>query len=859
MADTHRKRVLLAPLSGVMLPLERVPDPVFARKMVGEGIAIMPSGNILLAPCDGVVTQLHAASHALTLTTADGLQVFLHIGIETVGLNGRGFSAKVAPGDAVRTGDALIEFDLPYLARSVPSTASMMIIANGEMVERCLPASGAVEAGISPALELLCRQAPENAPPIAAAGNAQSSPIPVHNPSGLHARPAAVLAGRAKRFASEIFLFKGEDTPGRGANAKSLTSIMTLDVRHGDRVVLRACGPDAEEAVAVLAPLVESGLGESVFARQSAPPETPATAPAGSGRALAGAPAEGGDRAFFGAPASPGLACGVVFQLRESAAQAVKEGTGRDNEQRAFSAALRAARAELETLREQLREKDDSGKAAIFAAHAELLDDPELLRAALRGMDAGQSAAFAWQAAFDARAEMLGGLDNALLAERAGDIRDVGRRVLALLTGRPRRDNTDLPPNAIAVAEEFTPSEIAELDAARVQGLCATGGSATSHASLVARALGIPAVAALDARALSIPNGTPALLDGESGVLRLDPGEEDLRRARSLQEQRAAIHERELADAPAPAVTADGHRIAVTANIGGVEEAEKAVRQGGEGVGLLRSEFLFLNRADAPPEQEQAEAYQAIARILGPERALVARTLDAGGDKPLACLPLPAESNPFLGMRGIRLNMLDTGLFVTQVRAMLGAAHLTRLRIMFPMVASAEELRRAKGIVEAQKAALGVTAPVAVGIMVEVPSAALLAENLACEADFFSIGTNDLAQYTLAMDRGHPLLAGLADGLHPAVLRLVAATVEGARKLNKPVCVCGGLASDPEAVPVLMGLGVDELSVNVGSIPAVKSLIRKQNLERCKTLAADALTMLTATEVREYLTVFSTT
>lgn len=857
MADKHQKRVLLAPLSGDVLPLEQVPDPVFAQKMVGDGIAVMPSGTILLAPCDGIVTQLHAASHALTLTTADGLQVFLHIGINTVTLGGRGFAAKIAPGDAVRTGDALIEFDLPYLERFVPSTASMMIIANGEMVERCLPASGTVEAGISPALELLVRQAPEKAPPTAASrgcfqmrllsdGNAQTPPILVRNPCGLHARPAAVLAHQARWFASEVSLFK--EAGGREANAKSLTSIMALDIRHQDRVVVRACGPDAGEAVAGLAHLVESGLGETGRACQNAPKEGPATRPA-----------VGDDRTFFGIPASPGLECGRIFQVRESVAVAAEQGTGRDNEERAFSAALRAARAELGALQTQLRHKADTDKAAIFAAHAELLDDPELLRAARQGMDAGQSAAFAWQAAFSAQAELLGGLDNALLAGRADDVRDAGRRVLALLTGRPCRRNMDLPQNAIAVAEEFTPSEIAELDAARVRGLCTTGGSAASHASLLARAMGIPAVAGVEARVLAIPNGTPALLDGENGLLRLEPGEQDLARARSLKEQRAAIRERELAAAAAPAVTVDGRRIAVTANIGGIQEAEEALRRGGEGVGLLRSEFLFLNRAHAPSEQEQAQAYQAIARTLGPDRPLVARTLDAGGDKPLPCLPLPVESNPFLGMRGIRLNRLDTGLFITQVRAMLGAAHLTRLRIMFPMVASAEELRQAKSIVAEQKAALGVTAPVAVGIMVEVPAAALLAENLACEADFFSIGTNDLAQYTLAMDRGHPALGSMADGLHPAVLRLIAATVEGARKLDKRVSVCGGLAGDARAVPILMGLGVDELSVTPASIPAVKSLIRRQSLERCKTLAADALTMLTAAEVREYLTIFPTT
>jgi phosphocarrier protein FPr len=313
----------------------------------------------------------------------------------------------------------------------------------------------------------------------------------------------------------------------------------------------------------------------------------------------------------------------------------------------------------------------------------------------------------------------------------------------------------------------------------------------------------------------------------------------------------------ELAEAAKPAVTSDNHLIKVVGNIGGLSDAEQVPPLGGDGVGLLRSEFLFLQRAVAPSEEEQQAMYAAIAKTLGPNRDLVVRTLDVGGDKPLAYMPMPMEINPFLGVRGIRLNLLGTDLFRSQVRAVIRAAAYTKLHIMFPMVASVVELRDAKAIVMEEKQALGVTDPVHIGIMVEVPSAAVMADGLAREADFFSIGTNDLTQYTLAIDRGHPRLASMADALHPAVLRLIGQTVEGAHRQGKWVGVCGGLASEILAVPVLIGLGVDELSVSVSSIPAVKAAVRRQSLGSCRALATEVLSMLTASEVRKKLQSFS--
>jgi phosphocarrier protein FPr len=502
-----------------------------------------------------------------------------------------------------------------------------------------------------------------------------------------------------------------------------------------------------------------------------------------------------------------------------------------------------------------MRDRADTDKAAIFAAHQELLEDPELIEGARQRLRTGRSASFAWNESFGEQADSLAGLNNELLAGRANDIRDVGRRVLRHLTGS-QKPTLAIPKHAVLIAEDLSPSDTAGLDKNTVVGFCTTGGSATSHASILARSMAIPAIAAIEGRALELPDGTAVVLDGDNGQLRLSPSEKEVEEIRLIQEKAAIVRAQELAAAQEQAVTVDSRRLKVVGNIGGLADAQEVPPLGGDGVGLLRSEFLFLQRAQAPSEDEQVAMYVSIAKALGPQRDLVVRTLDVGGDKPLAYLPMPPEINPFLGVRGIRLNLMGTDLFRVQVRSIIKAAEFTRLHIMFPMVCSILELRSAKAIVNEEMAALGVTAPVFIGIMVEVPAAAVLAEGLAAEADFFSIGTNDLTQYTLAIDRGHPRLAAMADALHPAVLRLIEQTVKGAHKHGKWVGVCGGLAGEIPAVPVLVGLGVDELSVSVSSIPSIKAAVRKQNFVTCQALAQEVLTLMTAEAVRERLAAF---
>ncbi len=847
MSAPPKRLEIVAPLSGILVPLESVPDPVFAQKMVGDGVSLDPTSGELLAPVAGTVTQLHRAHHALTITTDQGIEVLLHIGIDTVTLKGEGFTPKVSEGEKVTIGQTLIVFDVDAVARKAHSLLTQILIANIERVARFVPGHGLVIAGQSAVLTLELADAADAATDDAATDDAAAGDaltgvaVSLPNPAGLHARPAAVLAAEAKKFKADIRLLRGADQ----ANAKSVVALMGLATQRGDEIRVKASGADAAEAVRCLSALLAAGCGEAP-GEAPAPATAPVAAPV---RAVAAAAGE-----LIGVCASPGLAVGQIAHFRRAAIDVAEIGGTPTQERSRLDNALHEARGEIELLKSQLA---DPAKAQILEAHQELLEDPDLVDLAIAGLGQGKSAGFAWRAAFTQYAQQLESLDNALLRERGNDIRDVGRRVLALLAGI-KQAQIVVAENSILIAEELTPSDTATLDPKRVLGFCTTTGGATSHVAILARSLGIPAICGIDDAALTLAEGTQVVLDGTRGVLHSQPSAAQVDAARERVAQQAAKRQEELADASAPAVTSDGVRIEVVANVRNAQDASDGVANGGEGVGLLRSEFLFDDRPTAPDENEQAAAYSAVAKALGAERTLVVRTLDVGGDKPLPYLPLPREDNPFLGLRGVRVSLDQPAMFRTQLRAILRTAPFAKLHIMFPMIATLEELREAKAILAEEVTALAIDATkIQVGVMIEVPSAAVMAEQFAREADFFSIGSNDLTQYTLAMDRGHPKLAKKADGLNPAVLKMIELTCAGARQHGKWVGVCGGMASDAIAVPVLIGLGVTELSVSVPAIPAIKALVRRLSLADCQALAQEAVKLGTAAEVRERLSAFA--
>lgn len=831
--------IVKAPLSGMTYPIEQVPDPVFAQKMVGDGISIDPVTNVLKAPFDGEITQLHSASHAVTVTHSSGLQVMMHIGIDTVALKAQGFTVKVEEGQMVRVGDELIEFEMDYIATNAKSLLTQIILTNGEIIEAVQKTEGDVHCSET---DLLSVSLKSDGGEEAETGGVEivSEAIIIPNITGLHARPAAVLAGLAKKFSARIQLLKGEES----ANAKSVVGIMKLNVAHLDKVQLRAVGDDAEAALAETVPQLESGLGDE----GTTPVNSPASVELSEDMAAPPAPRSGDPNLLLGVSAAPGLAVGTAVRIREEQFEFDQEAEDPHYQNVRLDAAIEESKNYLEALQINLHTQSDPAKAAIFAAHREILDDPDLIDIARSLTAKGKSAESAWQNSFTTYADQLAGLNNEILAGRANDLRDVGKRVLRILTGK-EAEELQLPDDAILLAEELTPSFTATMDTQKVKGFCTTTGGATSHVAILARALDIAAVAGIEAAVLDIEDGTPLILDGSKGSLRVNPPpellEETMARQAAIKEQK----EKDLAVAGKPAATIDGKRLEVVANISGIEEAKESIRLGGEGVGLLRSEFLFLDRTTAPTEDEQYEVYRDVLLALN-GYPLIVRTLDVGGDKPLPYLPMPVEENPFLGQRGIRIGLERPELFRAQARAILRAGAHGKIRIMFPMIATLLEIRDARKMLEEEREKLGVE-PIEVGIMVEVPSTAVLAEQFAREVDFFSVGTNDLTQYCLAMDRGHPKLAAKMDAMDPAVLRLIGLAAQGAHKHGKWLGVCGGLASVPDAVPILIGLGVDELSVSVPALPSVKAEVRRWSESDCRQLAEKIMNASSGSEIRE--------
>ena len=818
--------ILVSPLNGWVGPLDEVPDPVFAERMMGDGVAIDPTDGSLRAPCAGQIIGVPLSRHAVTLRAVNGAEILIHIGLETVGLGGRGFQAHVVDGQAIKAGDLLITFDMALLGWQARSLLTPLVITNGgafDLVERTLGR----EIAVGEPLMTLRRRAPTAAATPLAGAEALTRAVTTPLIHGLHARPAARLAALAQTFPNEIALLAGD----RRANAKSPVAILTLGVRQGDGIVLSAAGDGAEAALEALASLIESGMGELAPAAASIAEAPPIPSPGPPG-------------ALRGVKASPGLAIGVAARLATASIEVNATGQGAAYEHDALVAALAKVKSALRT---QI-ETGPRHHGAILGAHLAFLEDPDLLTTAQRAIDAGASAGAAWRDAIGGYAEALRGVGDARLAERVDDLLDLERQVLLVLTGESER-GVVLPRGAILLAEDLLPSQLIGLEPGRIGGICIARGGPTSHVAILAAAMNLPALVALGPGVSEIAEGMTLILDADAGLLSVGPDPAALEAAQSALAGRQARREAALAAAHDDCRMADGARIEVFANLGSEADALLAVRNGAEGCGLLRSEFLFMDRTQAPDEDEQSASYQAIAEAMG-GRPLIVRTLDVGGDKPLAYLPIPPEENPALGLRGVRVGFWRPQLLRSQIRAILRVAPADQCRIMVPMVASVSELVAVRAVVEEARRELGRAQPVELGVMIETPAAAITADQIAAHADFLSVGTNDLAQYALAMDRGNPLLAAQVDGMHPAVLRLIASAAQGAKRNRRPIGVCGGLASDPAAVPILIGLGVTELSATPAMVAEIKALVRTLTHAHCAELAAAALEQTSAAAVR---------
>lgn len=809
------QRILLhAPLAGWVSALREVPDPVFAERMMGEGLAIDPVQGVLVAPCEGEILLVPPSMHSVTIRARNGAEILIHVGIDTVGLKGAGFAAHVAAGQVVRTGDPLISFDLDVVVAGAASLVTPVVVTNGDGYSlRALVTDRPVELG-DPIAEIVGEIGETRASPSGETRSEAELVVPL--PNGIHARPAARIAERARQFAADLTLH----AHGREANGRSPTALMILGARRGDALRIVGSGEDAEQAVAALVRLVTEEIEERPEQ------ETTACPPA--------APPPSSDGAITGVCAVPGLALGPAFRFRPADVAVAEDGDGAEVERERLE---RARAAVMHALGAAAR--GGGAAASIASAHRVLIEDVELLAAAEASLTAGRSAGFAWRRALRDRADALRATGNQLLIERVDDLLDLEQQVLAAMAGGTSA-GPSYPAGAVLLADEMLPSQLVHLASCRPAAICIARGGPTSHAAVMAAAAGVPMLVAMGAGIDGIADGTCLLVDTAAGMLEVDPASDVLRAARARIAAADARHSEELAAATEICRTRDGARIEVFANLGSVAQAEEAVVAGAEGCGLLRTEFLFLDRQEPPSEAEQRMAYQAIADTLG-DRPLIVRTLDVGGDKPIAYLPIPPEENPALGLRGVRASLWRTDLLEVQLRAILKVRPIGRCRIMVPMIVAPAELQKVRALVDRLAAELGLDRRVELGIMVETPAAAMLADQLAAEADFFSIGSNDLTQYTLAMDRGNPLVAAQVDAFHPAVLRLIRQAALGAAVHGRPIGTCGGLASDPLGAVLLVGLGVTELSVAPSAIPAVKAALRRRTIEECRRMAEQAL------------------
>jgi multiphosphoryl transfer protein len=693
-------------------------------------------------------------------------------------------------------------------------------------------------------------------PPLASSSSlVHEVVLTVKNDHGLHARPAASLVQAASRFSCEIEI-SNENNEQNAVTARSFSSIALLRARKGHRIRVRARGVDADAALREISKLFAAQFNEpdSLDLRSSGHNLETVSAPAAS-QDLKGASLP--PALLRGTPASEGIGVGRLLMIEDLMPSYRQEPLGSPSSE---LSRLREAARRVQTRLLDWGSHSPGGVVGeaekIFAAQAAVLNDPVVLDEVRLLLARGAtSAAQAWKEITQKLVGSFQKLDDPYLSERASDIRDIARLVLQELSGQQPLDSIRPDPPAILVATDLVPSEAAAYDPKSVLGVITREGSPTTHSAILLRTLGIPMVAGI--RNLDPVRAAHKIvaMDGGTGEIWLDPSEALLITLQARQQQWQAQRQAAASLAARPAVTEDGERLEVLANVSSAADAALAVRNGAEGVGVLRSEFLFFSTTTVPSEAEQERAFRRVFASLPPAHTTVVRSLDAGADKPLPFLPQPEEPNPGLGVRGIRLLLREREFFVSHLRAILLAGFERNIAVMFPMIAGVQDMQAARLLLEDAHAQLRAEQkphlwPVKIGAMIEVPSAALLAEQLAEEAEFFSIGTNDLTQYVLAADRENTSLSQLQDALHPAILRLIKTVVEGARARERHVAVCGDAASDPVAAAVFFGLGIRSLSVRANQVPKIKECARQWRGAALAELASGALKATSAVEVR---------
>lgn len=823
---------LCSTVSGTVIPIESVADPAFSEKMMGDGLAVRPelARQDVVAPADAVVANVSRTGHAVVLTVAGRLELLIHIGIDTVNLAGQGFTPKVKNGESVTLGQPLIEVDFGAVSQKAPSVDVITIITNLEDTDTLAKTTNNTVKAKEALFSVLAGELAEASGGADEGDEMVSAPVTVLNAVGIHARPALALSQIAAKY-QYVRIRKGD----KEVNGKSIAALMGLNAGYQDQIQIVARGAQAKAAIDEITAAIKAGLGEAV----KAPGEVKKVEKVDFSKTVE----------LKAVVASPGLVSGKIYQAKAKDFKFAEKADNAAEQLVIFNDSLLVAEIRLKRNIAEAEARKQTAKAEIFQAHVGILKDEDILEKTHDFIADGYSAAGAYRAAVREAAKPLESINNPVMKERLLDFKDVERMMLLLILGM-EDEVQELPEGSILAAPELAPSDLGRYR--NVAGYLLAGGSATSHASIMLRNMGIPALAAAGEAALQIPGGMNAILDANAGTAIINPTDEWLSEMKRKQEKFAEIHRKNIEKTKEPSVTADGVSIAVKGNISNAREAQKADEYGAEGVGLFRTEFMFLGGANPPSEETHRQLYQEIIDAMPGGGAITFRLLDVGGDKPISYMEgLAGEENPIVGRRGVRNYPLNLDIIRAQIRGLLSVKPLSRVKIMIPMVAQLSEYRWVKRLLDEEKAAMKISDAVDLGVMVEVPSLALTSAGIAGEAAFFSIGTNDLSQYTLAMDRGNPGLAPMLKNLHPAILRLIKMTADGGKSGNIATAVCGAMASELAAVPILIGLGVTELSASMNAIPDVKALVRELSAQKCREVAEKALTMTSAEEVED--------
>ncbi len=815
---------LYAPVKGKAVDISKVPDEAFAQKMLGDGIAFEPEENFISSPINATVKNLHKCLHAIVLEK-DGFEILIHIGVDSVSLKGQNFKALVKEGDTVKQGQKLIEFDREFLAKYIPSNLIIMVIASP--LEVTLKKEHVKVVNNKTKVLDVSRQ--DNGPEPKAAKTNQmflTEEFAVTNKTGLHARPAGEVASLAQSFKNtDIFILKDQ----KQADAKSIVEIMGLSIEYGDKIQINTFGDNAQQAAIQIQHFILKELKDNVIKEN--PLNTPVEV------------TDKGELKIKGIGILDGLSIGKSFVVNESQFKVEEKSSLTPAEElEKFRGSLKRVKSALDKERHAIYGQKD--REEILLAHITILEDPFLIKETEQTIAKGFSAAFAFSSAVRRAVEVLKNTGNEILRSRIADFIDLEARMLTDLTGKSY-GLPEFKEDTIIIVKELLSHHLKELNE-HVTGVIMAEGSVLSHVSIMLKTLGLPTIIGAGQAVLEIPNGKDIILDSKLGIVTVNPA--NISEVKKKAEEIKINRKENLRHAFEAAKTKDGVEITVTGNIGTLEQAKQSAEQGAQGIGLVRTEFLFANSKKAPTEQEQYEIYQKIADSQKGHPVII-RTLDVGADKPIPFIPQIEEDNPILGRRGIRTSFANIELFKTQLRAIMRVRPYGIAKIMLPMVTFIEEVTTAIRIIKEEQKKLGID-KVSVGIMVEVPAAAIMAKDFAKEVDFFSIGTNDLTQYTLALDRAHPTLNFLSDSLNPAVLIMVKNIVESAKSQNKPVGVCGAVASEAAGAILLIGLGIRALSVVPSTIADIKALIRNLDSKKCEEVANKALNCRSVGEVR---------